>query len=382
MPRLNPIFDHLKTYPQQALNERKNQLKTAGKKIYDFGIGDPIEPAPEFIRQALRDAVQHRCGYPKVAGSPSIRKAICEYIQRRFDLTLDPEQHVLPLSGAKEGVFHMPLLVIDPNVEDRIVVFPDPGYPAYHRGALFAGGISYPVALQDDYIFRPWELDEDVLKKTRLMWLNSPHNPSGVVMGLDDLQRIADLCRKYDILCVSDETYADIYDNEPPASILETGLENVLVIHSLSKRSGMTGYRSGFVAGDPFWIQKLYTLRANPGLVPQTFINAAAEVAWQDDEHVAQRRARFRTKKEIFLKFFDEQGWNVLGRHATLYLWLRVPNGDSGRDYALRLLEEGIVVSPGNMFSIANNGGEYIRLAMVPSLEECKETVDLWRNLR
>ena len=106
MPRLNPIFDHLKTYPQQALNERKNQLKTAGKKIYDFGIGDPIEPAPEFIRQALRDAVQPRCGYPKVAGSPSIRKAICEYIQRRFDLTLDPEQHVLPLSGAKEGVFH------------------------------------------------------------------------------------------------------------------------------------------------------------------------------------------------------------------------------------------------------------------------------------
>ena len=382
MPRLNPIFDQLTTYPQQALNERKAQVKLAGKKIYDFGIGDPIEPAPEFVRQALRDAVQPRCGYPKVAGSVEVRKSICDYIQRRFALTIDLEKHVLPLSGAKEGVFHMPLLVIDPNAEDRTIVFPDPGYPAYHRGALFAGGISHPVALGRDYIFRPWNLDEDILKKTRLLWLNSPHNPSGVVMSLDDLQRVADLCRKYDILCVSDETYADIYDSEPPASILQTGLENVLAIHSLSKRSGMTGYRSGFVVGDPFWIQKLYTLRANPGLVPQSFINAAAQVAWQDDEHVAQRREIFREKKKIFLAFFDECGWEVLGRDATLYLWLRVPTKQSGRDYALRLLKEGIVVSPGDMFSVANNGGDYIRLAMVPSLEECKATVDLWRSLR
>ena len=198
MPRLNPIFDQLTTYPQQALNERKAQVKLAGKKIYDFGIGDPIEPAPEFIRQALRDAVKPHCGYPKVAGSVEVRKSICDYIQRRFALTMDLEKHVLPLSGAKEGVFHMPLLVIDPNAEDRTVVFPDPGYPAYHRGALFAGGISHPVALGGDYIFRPWELDEEILKKTRLLWLNSPHNPSGVVMSLDDLQRVADLCRKYE----------------------------------------------------------------------------------------------------------------------------------------------------------------------------------------
>ena len=380
MPRLNPIFEKLTIYPQQALNERKAKVKALGKKIYDFGIGDPIEPAPEFIRQALRDAVQPHCGYPKVAGTPEVRKAICDYIQRRFDLSLDIHSHVLPLSGAKEGVFHMPLLVIDPNVDDRTVVFPDPGYPAYHRGALFAGGISHPVALEEDYIFRPWELEEELLKKTRLIWLNSPHNPSGVVMGLEDLQRVADLCRKYDILCVSDETYADIYYKEPPPSILQTGLQNVLAIHSLSKRSGLTGYRSGFVVGDPFWIKKLYTLRANPGVVPQTFINAAAQVAWADDKHVAERREVFRVKKELFLQFFDEQGWEVLGRDATLYLWLRVPTGESGQDYALRLLEHGIVVSPGNMFSVANNGGEYIRLAMVPSLEECKTTVDLWKQ--
>ena len=156
----------------------------------------------------------------------------------------------------------------------------------------------------------------------------------------------------------------------------------ILVIHSLSKRSGMTGYRSGFVAGDPFWIRKLYTLRANPGLVPQSFINAAATVAWQDDEHVSQRRQIFRNKKAVFLDFFDSLGWEVLGRDATLYLWLRVPDGNSGRDYALRLLNSGIIVSPGNMFSVANHGGEYIRLAMVPSLDACKETVELWKNLR
>ena len=113
-------------------------------------------------------------------------------------------------------------------------------------------------------------------------------------------------------MCVSDETYADIYDSEPPASILQTGLDNVLAIHSLSKRSGMTGYRSGFVVGDPFWIQKLYTLRANPGLVPQSFINAAAQVAWQDDEHVAQRREIFREKKDLLVF-----SMNVAGRSWT-----------------------------------------------------------------
>ena len=379
MPRYNPQFEALKTYPQQALEARKADIQKRGLKLYDFGVGDPHEPAPEFIREALCNAVLPRCGYPSVSGTAAVRDSISGYLKRRYRLDLDPESHILPLSGAKEGVFHMPLLVIDPKADDRLVVFADPGYPAYYRGAIFAGAEPYAVGLEGDYIFRPWTLPESVLRRTRLLWLNSPHNPSGAVMSLEALQQTADLCRHYDILCVSDETYADIYSDVPPHSILECGLDSVLAIHSLSKRSGLTGYRSGFVAGDPSVIAKLKSFRANPGLVPQTFINAAATVAWADDSHVAERRRIFQEKKALFLEFFDSMGLEVIGREATLYLWVKVPNGWSAEAWAMSLLELGIVVSPGAMYSVMGTPQNYVRLAMVPDKEECQAAIALWK---
>ena len=378
MPRYNPVLQALPTYPQQALNKRKEQVRADGKKLYDFGVGDPVEPVPEFIRNALKESIPPHCGYPKVLGSSELRNSIVGYIRRRYDVELDPERQIVPVSGAKEAVFHAPMLFLDANSSDNYVLFPDPGYPAYYRGALFAGGKPQPIPLDGDYIFRPWTLSEALLQKTRIIWLNSPHNPSGVSMSAADLQRTMEVCRKYDIVCISDETYADIYTDVPPASLLEGDVQNALVIHSLSKRSGMTGYRSGFVAGDPNIIQKLVAFRANPGLVPQTFVNAAATKAWDDDEHVRQRRALFATKKRMFLSFFDDQGWEVLGRDATLYLWLRVPTEETGEEYALRLLNLGIVVSPGSMFAITDAGANYVRLAMVPDIESCRQAIALW----
>jgi succinyldiaminopimelate transaminase len=380
MPRYNPVISALPTYPQQALNRRKAQVRAEGKVLYDFGVGDPVEPVPEFIRNALKDAVPPHCGYPKVLGSQTLRNSIVGYVKRRYGCVLDPDRHVVPVSGAKEAVFHAPMLFIDPQASDRHVLFPDPGYPAYYRGALFAGGVPHPIPLEGDYVFRPWRLAPELLQKTRILWLNSPHNPSGVSMSHEDLQKTADICRKYDIVCISDETYADIYRETPPASLLEGDLENTLVIHSLSKRSGMTGYRSGFVAGDPDIIAKLVAFRANPGLVPQTFVNAAAEKAWSDDEHVAQRRKVFTQKKELFLSFFDGKGWDVLGRDASLYLWLRVPTDQTGEEYALDLLTLGIVVSPGSMFAITDAGTNYVRLAMVPDIECCAKAISIWSD--
>ena len=378
MPRYNPVLQALPTYPQQALNQRKDQVRAEGKKLYDFGVGDPVEPVPEFIRNALKEAVPPHCGYPKVLGSTQLRESIVGYVRRRYRVDLDPNQHVVPVSGAKEAVFHAPMLFIDADSPDKYVLFPDPGYPAYYRGALFAGGIPKPIPLEGDYIFRPWTLPVELLQKTRIIWLNSPHNPSGVSMSAEDLRRTMELCRQYDIVCVSDETYADIYSDAPPASLLEGELQNALVIHSLSKRSGMTGYRSGFVAGDPSIIRRLVAFRANPGLVPQTFVNAAAVKAWGDDEHVQTRREVFAAKKRLFLSFFDSHGWEVLGRNASLYLWLRVPTDESGEEYALRLLNLGIVVSPGSMFAITDAGVNYVRLAMVPDIESCQQAIALW----
>lgn len=382
MPRLNPIFSSLQTYPITVLQDRKASLEASGRRLLDFSIGDPVEPTPEFIRQALLSSVRPRCGYPRVSGAASVRAAMAAYLKRRFGVSVDPDTQILPTAGSKEAVFHIPLLFIDPSAPDRRVVFPDPGYPAYMRGTLFAGGTPHPVRLEGDYVFRPWQLPEDVLQQTRLLWINSPHNPSGAVTPLEDLQRIADMCREHDILCVSDESYVDIYHRDPPHSMLECGTDNIIVLHSLSKRSGMTGYRSGFLTGDPVVMGHLREFRSNPGLVPQDFVNAAAEVAWADDAHVAERRQTCRAKKSMFLSFFDESGIEVIGREATLYLWLRVPPGKaSAQDWAEELLEAGLVVSPGTLFGVSGGGAGYVRLALVPSLAECQEAIQIWRTL-
>ena len=380
MPRFNPLLEQLATYPAVAVDKRKAELVASGQTVYDFGKGDPEEPPPSFVGDALKAAIAPRLPYPRVKGSQAVREAIAAYMQRRFGVTLNPDTQIVPTSGSKEAVFHMPLLVIDRDASDRGVLFPDPGYPAYQRGALFSGGEAIAVHLEGDHILRPWILPEDVIARTRLIWINTPHNPSGAVMSLDDLQRAADFCRERDILLVSDETYADVYHSDAPHSLLECGTDGVLALHSLSKRSGMTGFRSGFVAGDPALVSRLSTLRTNPGIVPTDFVNAAAVAAWSDDNHTEGRRAVFRQKKALFLAFFDEMNIRVIGREASLYLWVEVPGGDD-EAYATRLLDAGIVVSPGRIFGVDGAGRGYIRLAMVPTLEQCKAAIEAWRAL-
>lgn len=379
MPRMNPLLDQLRTYPAFELERLKGELLKSGRTIYDFGTGDPVEPTPEFIRKAMLDAVEPECPYPSINGRKSVRAAIADYMGRRFGVALDPDKHVLPTAGSKEAVFHTPLLVIDPAAEDRLVVFPDPGYPAYQRGALFAGGEAWPVPLFGDHVFRPWLLPEEVLRRTRMLWINNPHNPSGAVTSLDDLRRIYDLCVEYDILCVADETYADIYQEVIPRSLLEAGMTNMLVLHSLSKRSGMTGYRTGFLAGDAALIDRLRHLRSNPGLAAQDFVNAAAEAAWRDDRHVEARRETFRAKKRLFVDFFREVGLEVEASEATIYLWIKVPQGHTDESYAASLLQHGILLSPGRMFAVSDAGRDYVRLALVPSMEQCQEAIAIWR---
>ncbi|MCB9778902.1 MAG: succinyldiaminopimelate transaminase [Alphaproteobacteria bacterium] len=379
MPRINPLLDQLADYPMVELERRKQAVADRGVRLFDFSIGDPHEPTPEFIRQALCDAVPARCGYPSIAGTADLRRAIAAYVDRRFGVALDPNTCVLPTSGAKEAVFHLPLLVVDPAADDRTVVFPDPGYPAYQRGALFAGGHAHAVPLTGDHIFRPWELPADVLARTRLIWLNSPHNPSGAITPLDDLKRAADLCREHDIVLICDEAYADLYHDTPPPSLLQAGLDGVLVLHSLSKRSGMTGYRSGFLAGDPSLIARLRKLRSNPGLAPQDFVNAAAAAAWSDDAHVAERRVTFSAKRALLRRFFQDAGFDVHGSDAAIYLWVRVPEGHDDESFAALLLEHGVVVSPGGMYGVEGAGRQYIRLALVPTLDEIGEAIDVLR---
>ncbi|NOY24470.1 MAG: aminotransferase class I/II-fold pyridoxal phosphate-dependent enzyme [Oligoflexia bacterium] len=381
MPRLNPLLDQLAEYPMVELERRKRAVAARGLPLYDFSVGDPVEPTPLFIRQALKDGVKPRCGYPSIAGTPGLRGAIADYLGRRFDVEVNPDTQILPTAGAKEAVFHTPLLVIDPAAEDKAVVFPDPGYPAYQRGVLFAGGEAVAVPLSGDHIFRPWLLPAELLRRTRMIWLNTPHNPSGAVTDLDDLRRAVDVAQRYDIVLVCDEAYADIYHDAPPPSLLQAGTQGVLVLHSLSKRSGMTGYRSGFLAGDPALIARLRRLRSNPGLASPDFVNAAAQAAWSDDGHVVQRRDLFRAKRQALLDFFDQIGIDVHLSQATIYLWVRVPAGFDDESWAAALLDHGVVVSPGRMFGVNGAGRGYVRLALVPSLDDVRAAITVLRGV-
>ncbi len=381
MPRLNPILEQLSSYPIVELNRIRDSLKAEGRTIYDFGTGDPKEPTPPFIREAFLGALEEESSYPSIRGTSALRESIAAYANRRFGVDLDPDSQILPTSGSKEALCHLPLALIDRDAPDRVGLFPDPGYPAYERGILFAGGEPVPMKLKGDHHLRLADLDEALLKRTRLMIVNSPHNPTGVVLSRDELRDIHALCRAHDILLVSDECYVDIYDNDRPASILEVATEGVVAVHSLSKRSGMTGYRSGFLAGDPEWIAILTRLRANPGLAAGDCANAAATVAWADDAHADRRRKIFADKRAVVLEFMEEVGIEAVDASATFYIWFKAPEGYDDETYARRLLDAGIVVTPGRMFACTDAANGYLRMALVPSIDTIRTALNAWRTL-
>lgn len=381
MPRVNTLMDRMKPYPIGTLTRRREEILARGIPLFDFGLGDPTEPTPAFIRQAIERAIPHTSRYPAVSGTPELRRAIGGYVHRRFGVTLDPDSEILPTSGSKEALFHLPLLVIDRDAPDRTVIYPDPSYPAYERGALFAGGLPFPVQLKGDWSFRPWEIPPSVLETTRILILNSPHNPTGLCMSRENLRRTWELCRAHDILLVSDECYVDLYDDTPPPSILEVAREGVIAVHSLSKRSGMAGYRAGFIAGDPQWIDLLRDFRSNPGLVAQDFVNAAAVAAWSDDSHVAERRVAFSERRRLMMDFLLKAGLNPVPSSATFYLWFPAPTGFDDLSYSSFLSDAGIIVSPGRLFATTPAGEGHLRLALVPSIETCQQAIEVWRSL-
>jgi LL-diaminopimelate aminotransferase len=297
MPTLNPLLSTLGAYPAEALHAEKRALLAAGREVFDFSVGDPLEPTDPRIVAAFQGAVPAVSQYPTIAGEDDGRAACAEWVARRFGVTLDPARELLPSAGSKEAIFHLPLAFLDPHGPRRRVLFGTPAYPVYERGTRFAGGEPWAVELRAEqgYRLEPWELPAAQLAETAVLWINYPHNPTGATVDRGYLARLAELCRRHDILLCSDECYVDLYlDGEPPPSLLEVAREGVLVFHSLSKRSGMTGYRAGFIAGDPQLIgphqRAARQLRASPA--PR--LGARPPPPWPgaDDAHVAARRRR------------------------------------------------------------------------------------------
>jgi len=372
---LNPALEKGSAYPLLRLDERRREIEERGIELFDFGTGDPREPTDLKIRQALVDGVPQVSQYPSTPGKRELREAFCGWMSRRHGVTLDPDTEVLPATGSKEAIFHAPLAFLHPSHERRGVAYGTPGYPVYERGTLFAGGESLPIRskAEDKFLLRIEEVDPE---KARILWINYPHNPTGATATYDHLEKVAEFCREHDILLFSDECYNDLYSGEPPPSILEITRERTLAFCSLSKRSGMTGYRSAMMAGDRALISSLKKLRPSIGVATQVFVQEAAVAAWSDEGHVEERRRIFGEKRALFVDFFERARLDFLPTDASIYLWVTVPDDEA---YALRLLEEGIVVAPGRSFG---SGGErYVRIALVPHLEECRRALERWEKL-
>jgi aspartate/methionine/tyrosine aminotransferase len=257
-------------------------------------------------------------------------------------------------------------------------VFPSPGYPVYERGSTFAGARLDRVVLDDDFILRADDITDEMWERARLVWTCTPHNPSGSVTSRSDLLGLYQRCRVEDALLLSDECYADVYEDDvypdgPPSllQVADPSLTGALVYLSLSKRSGMTGYRCGAIVGDADAIAALKQLRSTTGTASPNFVQGAAIAAWSDDEHAAQRREVFTAKREILAQAFTDVGLEIVESRAGLYLWVEV---EDDIETTNMLLEHGIVVSPGRLFGPGGEG--FIRLALVPALEECAQAAE------
>lgn len=382
MVTVNPVVTAMGSYELEEMRHRVLALRASGRILHDFSIGDPNEPTPSFIRESLTAAVEPVSRHPTILSQPTLlRRAIIEFLESRHGVVgLDPDLHVLPTAGSKEAIFHLPLSIIDRAGPRRHVLWGEPGYPAYERGTVLAGGISDPIPLrsEDAWLMDLTTLSADRLDRACIAWINYPHNPTGASTDLNWLRDQVACAREYDILLASDECYQELWFDHPAPSILEAcgdDVNGVIAVLSLSKRSGMTGYRSGAIVGDSDIVELQRQARPNFGTISQDFVQAAATAAWLDQDHVNQRREVFAAKRQVVLDFLTRAGIEVSGSDATFYIWFRAPNGDDVA-YAEALLDAGVVASPGRSFGPSGEG--WLRLALVPGVNECRDAMAKW----
>jgi succinyldiaminopimelate transaminase len=365
---LSPVLSSVGTYPFVRLEEAKRRVAARGVELIDFGVGDPRERTPSLIREALLASVDETSKYPLAEGLPELREAIAAWVRRRFGVRLDPATQVIPTLGSKEAIFSLAQVVVDRESGRNVVAYTEPGYPVYERGARFAGAEPLALPLLEQNGFLP-DLSALDLGRLAILWLNYPNNPTGAVAPREFLEHAAALARENDFVLAADEAYTELWFDEPPPSALQVrSLHNVVAFNTLSKRSSMTGYRSGFAAGDDALIGAMRAFRPTVGTAPQEFVQRASVAAWGDEEHVEEARALYRAKRDALLPVLEAKGLRVAASRAGMYLWAEV-EGDADA-FAESLLDHGVVVSPGSFFGPSGEG--YVRFALVPSLEDCR----------
>jgi succinyldiaminopimelate transaminase len=367
---INPTLAQMATYPFVTLENKRRELLAAGVEVIDFGKGDPNEPTDPMIRQALVDALPERSPYPLAAGLPELREAAARWCGARFGVDVDPDTELVPTYGSKEAIFSLAEVL---DTSGKVVAYGEPAYPVYERGALFAGARVQMLPLLREHDFLP---DLDALDRdVALLWVNYPHNPTGAPAPLEFYERLTERARELDFWIASDEAYTELWFDEPPVSALQASdRSRVIVFHTLSKRSSMTGYRSGFVAAPTTVIDALKAYRPTVGTAPQEFVQRASVVAWNDERHVDETRARYAAKRDVIIPAIEAQGWEIVASQATMYIWVDAPEGTVDR-----LLDHGVLVSPGDFFG--PSGAGYVRFALVPTLDECRRAADILRSL-
>jgi LL-diaminopimelate aminotransferase len=380
----------LAAYPFAVINDKVAELRAAGVDPIDFGVGDPTLPTPELVRERAKTAIDEHAtsGYPSYIGGLEFRTAAAAWIERTFGVDLDPKTQLTSTIGSKEGIFNFAMGFVDPG---DVVLCPSPGYPPYSRGALFAGGVPYylPLLRENGYLPDLDAVPDDVAAKARILWLCYPNAPAGALAPPEFFEKAIAWGRAHGVIVVNDEAYIDLYYGQKPRSILEFGVEGVVSFFSMSKRSAMTGWRCGWTAGDAEIIATFRKVKTNVDSGTPSFIQDASVAGLGDESHVAEMRADYHAKRDLLAAAFADLGFPDCAPAATIHYWQKLPDGMDALQLAQRLLdpEIAIVCTPGPWLAETCPGGVrpgdgYIRLSMVPSIEDTKRACERLRRLR
>ncbi len=372
-------IEKIPPYLFARIDKKKAEARKKGIDLIDFGIGDPDIPTPRNIiarmNEGVADPKNHR--YPSYEGMFEYRKAVADWYGTRFGVTLNPETEVVALIGSKEGIAHLPWAYVEAG---DVALIPSPGYPVYKITTLLAGGTPYIMPLTEENKFLPrFDLiPEEILKKSKIIFINYPNNPTGACADDAFYESLLDLARKYDILICHDAAYSEIaYDGYTPRSILEFDKEKKYSVefHSLSKTYCMTGWRIGFAVGNADAIYNLGKLKTNiDSGVFQAIQQAGIEALTGDQSSVEEMKRTFQRRRDLVVDGLKSVGIDVEKPRATFYIWAKVPKGYTSADFCEKLIEEtGIVVTPGSGFG--DEGESYFRISITINEERITEAV-------
>ncbi len=373
-------LDKLAPYPFVEISRTIARKRAHGEEVVTFGIGDPDLPTPPHIIERLVNAshntANHR--YPETDGLPELRRAIAGWYGSRFGVDLHADTEVLPLIGAKEGIGHVALCFLDPG---DVALVPDPAYPVYGVGTMFAGAESYTMPLLEENGWLPdlEAVPAEVARQAKVMWLNYPNNPTAGVATLEYFRKVVKFARTYDIAVLHDAAYSEVvFDGYQAPSFMqvegagEVGIE----FHSLSKCFNMTGWRIGMAVGNPEMLKALFQVKSNlDSGIPQAIQEMAIEALSGPQDAIRENNAIYQRRRDRLVDALAGLGLGVVPPKACLYLWARVPEGYTSAQFATRILEDlTIVVTPGS--SYGKHGEGYIRLSLTTPDEQVAKGVE------